>query len=129
MSKARVWFGIATMACVACTDSFGPGIVGRWAAPGIELVTRTDGGELRLPCVSPFELSRLARFDTTGAIQFAGAAREMWYNYDFVFRGQLHGDTLSATLTVTAPDHVPAVVEYLMTPGADSGLERVVCLV
>jgi hypothetical protein len=129
MSKAHVCLTAAIALSAACGNSLGPGINGRWAATGIELVTVAGGGELRLPCVRPVPILPRTRFDANGRIQFAGAVRELWYNYDFVFTGQLRADTLDATLTVTRANQAPAVTAYLMTPNADSGLDRVVCLV
>jgi len=128
MNRMRVGLVAAIAISIGCSDSFGPGIDGRWAAGGIELVGSAGSAELRLPCVRPVRLPRWTRFDGTGHIQFSGSVRELWYSYDFVFAGQLQSDTLAATLTVSAPSHPPSVTNYLMTPDGDSGLDRMYCL-
>ena len=128
MTKMRVGLVSVIALCFGCSDSLGPGINGRWATTGIELVGSAGGAELRLPCVRPVRLPWWTSFDATGHIQFSGSVRELWYSYDFVFAGQLQSDTLAATLTVSVPSHPSSVMNYRMTPDGDSGLDRMFCL-
>jgi len=128
MTRMRVGLVSAIVLCIGCGDSLGPGINGRWAATGIELVGAGGNAELRLPCTHPVRLPRWTSFDGTGHIQFSGKVREYWYSYDFVFAGQLQNDTLAATLTFSVPSQPPSVRDYRMTPDGDSGLDRIFCL-
>jgi len=128
MTKMRVGFVSVIAVCIGCGDSLGPAINGRWAATGIEFVSAAGSAALRLPCARPVRLPRWLSFDRTGHIQFSGRVREYWYSYDFVFAGQLEGDTLAATLTATVPGHPPSVRTYRMTPDGDSELDRMICL-
>jgi len=128
MIKTHVWFATVIAVTAGCTDTMGPAIDGRWAARGIELVRTGGGPELRLPCASPVRVPRWTRFDASGRIRFSGAVRQYWYGYDFVFAGQLRGDTLDATMTVNVPGQAPSVASYLMTRDGDSELGRIMCL-
>ena len=127
MIKRQVWL-IAGFAVIAgCTEPLGPGISGRWAAPGIELQASNGVVDLRMPCVHPFRAPRLVIL-TADSIEFGGRVNELWYKYDFAFRGQFVGDTLFATLVRSGPDSDPLVSNHKMTRDGDSELGRQICL-
>ena len=129
MKTNLVWLSAIGVLIAACGESLGPGLSGRWAASGIELISRGTSGELRLPCVPPVQFPRDVRFTADGRIRFPGAVRELWYNYDFIFSGHVQGDTLAASLTVRLPGEEPKVIQYVMTRDGESGLQKQVCLV
>lgn len=126
MIKRHVWLIAVFAFATACSDSLGPGVTGRWAATGIELLATNGVVELRLPCASPFHAPRFIRF-TGEPIEFSGRVGSQW-SYDFTFRGQLVRDTLVATLLLPVPNRDPTTINYRMTPDGDSGLDRQVCL-
>lgn len=128
MRKMHVWLITAIALSVGCGDSLGPGINGRWAAMGIELVGDGGGATLRLPCTRPVELPRSIAFDKSGHVQFSGSVREQWYSFDFVFAGQLERDALVATLTFSSPGQPPSVSNYRMTQSGEPGLDGMFCL-
>jgi hypothetical protein len=128
MKVSYVWTSFGIVFCLACSDSLGPPLNGRWADSGIELIAAGGERELRLPCVRPVQLSRRVGFDGAGRIQFSGKVRELWYSFDFTFAGELNGDTLAATVTRFVPGQAPWSSAYRMTPDGLSGLERQVCL-
>lgn len=127
MIKGHVWLIAGVAVAAGCADTTGPGITGRWAAPGIELQASAGTVELHLPCVRAFRVRSITPF-TGERIEFSGHVVELQYRFDFTFEGQLVGDTLSATLTLRVPDHDPFVSTYQMTPEGDSGLDRQICL-
>jgi hypothetical protein len=112
---------------VACHDSFGPPVTGRWAAPGIEFQALNGAVELRLPCARPFHLSPFIRF-TGEPIEFSGRVGDLGGAYDFAFRGQLVRDTLVSTVFFPIPNHEPVRIDYRMTTDGDAGLDRQGCL-
>lgn len=126
MNTRYVWLIAGLAVAFGCTDSLGPGLTGRWAAPGIELQAKSGRVELRMPCVAPYRSPRL-KVIPADRIEFVGQMNNLWYKFDFTFRGRFVGDTLSATLTRTVPGHDPSVTDYQMTPDGDSGLDRIVC--
>ena len=127
MIRRYVWLIPAFALSVACGDSLGPSITGRWAAPGIELRATNGVVELTLPCARPFHLSPFIRF-TGEPIQFSGRVGDLAGSYAFTFRGRLSGDTLVATVFFPIPNHEPLTIEYRMTPDGDPGFDRQGCL-
>lgn len=124
MNTRSVWL-IAGLTCAAgCRDTLGPVLMGRWAAPGIELSASVGRVDLRLPCTSRVRARGLVPF-TRDRIAFSGRVSEMFFQYDFTFEGHFVGDTLVATLTRSSFD--PQVSTYRMTSNGDSGLDRQIC--
>lgn len=127
MITRHVWLIAGFAVAAGCTDSVGPRIARRWAAPGIELQATNAIVELRMPCAPPFR-APVFLVVTRDRIEFMGRVDEFWYQYDFTFQGRFVGDTLSATLIRKVPGLDPSVSTHLMTPDGDSGLDRIACL-
>jgi hypothetical protein len=91
----------AAFFAVACSDSFAPTLNGRWASPGVELRMTPLVGEFVVACSRPVRLSPNVRFDESGSIRFSGTLTNSSGSRPFAFAGELVGDTLVATMSVT----------------------------
>src|SRR6266550_4152911 len=118
--------GAAGALLAACRDGTGPGVTGRWATTGIELVAFPQAAELRLACARPARLTHGLLPDSARTIRFSTAVQPVWgtpYRVDFL--GQFLGDSLYATLTYSGPPPVARV--YTMATDGDAGLDKVFC--
>ena len=116
----------ATASLAACRDGTGPGVTGRWAATGIELVALPQTAELRLACASPARLTHGLLPDSARTVRFSITVQPVWgtaYRVDFL--GQLVGDSLYASLTYPGPP--PIARTYNMVLDGDAGLDKIFC--
>ena len=120
----------ASSLLAACHDFIGPGIEGRWAAPGIQLIAQAGDAELQFYCTSPAHVGHGLLPDAAGAFRFStqvvghqlGATP---IRVDFV--GRLVRDTVIATVTRARDGNAPDVLTYVMLRDGDSGIEKVAC--
>ncbi len=128
----RSQFLFAVLGCAAllgaCGEATGPGVQGRWAASGIELIAERFATEVRLPCATTARVPRALVPDSSGIIRFSTAATSQWTSYTLDFVGQFRGDTLAATLTSTFAVGTPLVRTYTMLPDADPQFGSFYCL-
>ena len=115
----------AALLLAACSDSTGPLVFGRWAAPGIELQAAGTTTELRLPCaiVSPLPPLRPGldgRFSLRGRMTPTMLASPPGWALTLV--GQIRGDTIVADLVLRAGVAPPSTTHYVMVRGADPQL-------
>ena len=100
MIRRLVWSSLA-IAVLACSDTLGPTTTGRWASLGIELRMIPLARRFTVGCDASVAISPSVRFDDTGTIRFSGNLTNSSGSYPFAFVGQLAGDTLVASLSVT----------------------------
>jgi hypothetical protein len=114
-----------------CDLFTGPGIEGRWAATGIELVAEPGTAELRLACAAPARLTHGLVPDSAGTIRFSTAVQfhigiaPHLYRVDFL--GHLGADTLFATVTRRFGVGAPVVQTHTMLRDGDAGWDRIGC--
>src|SRR5881296_676603 len=129
MTRFSIPLLLGAFAFVAgCGEATGPGITGRWAAPGIELTALPSSAEFRLACAAPARLSQRLVSDSAGAIRFSTRIQPVWgasYRVDFV--GQIAGRWLFATVTRTFDAGAPVVQEYTLLQDGDAGFDKVFC--
>jgi len=130
MIRRRVLAPVAGAAALflGCGDATGPGVSGRWAATGIELVALAHTAELRLACATPARLTHGLLPDSARTIRFSTMVQPVWgtpYRIDFL--GRFVGDVLLATLTYPGPS--PIARTYTMQPDGDAGLDKIFCAV
>src|SRR2546428_262200 len=128
MIRRRVLAPVAGAAALflGCGDATGPGVTGRWAATGIELVALPQTAELRLACASPARLTHGLLPDSARTVRFSITVQPVWgtaYRVDFL--GQLVGDSLYASLTYPGPP--PIARTYNMVLDGDAGLDKIFC--
>jgi hypothetical protein len=113
----------------ACREVTGPGIEGRWAATGIELIAQPSAAELRLVCTEPAQVPQGLVPDSAGTVRFSTQVQpvrlSLPYHVDFL--GQLVGDTLAATVTWTIDARTSVSQSYLMLRDGDSGFDKIFC--
>ena len=115
-----------------CGDFTGPGISGRWASPGIELVGEPRAATLRLACATAARLTHGLLPDSAGSIRFSTAMEfqlglaPIVYHVDFL--GHLAADTLVATVTRRLDSGTSVVQTYTMLRNADAGWDRIGCI-
>ena len=100
MTRRLVWSCLA-LAALACSDSVGPSRTDRWASIGTELRLTPPRGWLAVACNRVVAISPAVRFDETGTIRFSGNLINSSGSHPFAFVGQLAGDTLVATMSIT----------------------------
>ena len=115
------------LAAVACSDSFGPSIYGRWASPGAELWITPTIRRYTVACNRPVSLPLNVRFDETGTIRFTGNLTNSSGSYPFAFVGQLIGDTLVATMSVTYGSSGSWTGSVAMARDGDAAFGRLAC--
>jgi len=116
----------AAASLAGCRDGTGPGVIGRWAATGIELIALPQTAELRLACAMPARLTHGLLPDSARTVRFSTTVQPVWgmpYRVDFL--GQLVGDSLYATLTYPGPP--PVARTYTMVPDGDAELDKIFC--
>ena len=116
----------AAASLAGCGDGTGPGVTGRWAAIGIELIALPQIAELRLACVMPARLTHGLLPDSARTLRFSTTVQPVWgtpYRVDFL--GQLVGDSLYASLTYPGPP--PVARTYAMVLNGDAGLDKIFC--
>jgi|SRR5260370_13309030 hypothetical protein len=113
----------------SCREVTGPGVEGRWASTGIELVAQQGTTELRLLCAAPARLTHGLVPDSTGTIRFSTSVQpvQLGTPYRVDFLGQLVGDTLFATVTGTGDVGRPIVQTYTMLRGGDPAFDKIFC--
>ena len=113
----------------SCTESVGPGIKGRWAASGIELISQPGTTELRLLCFKPAQLPDGLHPDSASTIRFSVMTEplELAAPYRVDFEGQFVGDALFATVTRTSHGGSSSVQTYTMLPNGDPQFDRFAC--
>ena len=124
---------IGALACgtlvASCREVTGPWVDGRWAATGIELVAQRGTTELRLLCAAPARLTHRLLADSTGTIRFSTLVQPLQvrtpYRVDFL--GQLAGNALFATVTLTGDVGRPIVQSYAMLRDGDPGFDKIFC--
>ncbi len=119
--------GVAAL-LTGCGEVTAPGVTGRWAATGIELVAQPQTAELSLPCIAPARVSHGLLPDSAGFIRFSTAVQPVWgaaYRVDFL--GQLAGRWLFATVTRTVGEGPPVSESYALVRDGDSGLDKIFC--
>ncbi len=126
MTRRLVWGSLA-FAALACSDSVGPSTTGRWASPGVELLMTPMIGRFTVACNRPVAISPNVRFDETGTIRFTGNLINSSGSYPFAFVGQLVGDTLVATLSVTQGSAGVLTNTVAMTRDGDAAFDRLNC--
>ncbi len=128
MKRTLVGLGLSVIIFVACNDSLGPVIRGRWATTGIELIANATTRELHVACNRPAPVPRTARLDREGKMQFSGTLGNSITSYHFTFSGQVRGDTLAATMTTSTPGGASYTRDYLMTADGDPGFAGLLCI-
>ena len=120
----------ASALLAACHDFIGPGIEGRWAAPGIQLIGQASDAELQFYCTTPAHVGHGLLPDAAGVFRFStqvvGYQLATPIRVNFV--GQLVRDTLIATVTRAGDGNAPDVLTYVMLRNGDSGIDKVACL-
>jgi hypothetical protein len=115
----------------ACGEFTGPGIEGRWAAIGIELIAEPGTAELRLPCAIPARLRQGLLPDSAGTIRFSTLVQVhiglASYPYRIDFLGHLVGDSLFTTVTRRSEVGAPLVQTYIMLRDGNAGWDRIGC--
>jgi hypothetical protein len=86
---------------LACSNSVGPTTSARWASPGYELRLTPMFGSFVVACSRTEAIPPTVRFDETGTIRFSGKLTNSSGSRPFAFVGQLLGDTLMASMSVT----------------------------
>ena len=125
MTRRLVWSCLAIVA-VACSDSVGPTPTGRWASPGVELLMSRVIRRFTIACNRPVAISPEVRFDETGTIRLTGNLINSSGSYPFAFVGQLAGDTLVASISVTQGSGV-VTNTAVMTHDGDAAFDRLNC--
>ena len=100
MLKRLVWSSLAAVT-LACSDSLGPDMTGRWVSPSAELVMTPLIHRFTVAGYRPVPLPRDVRFDSTGNISFAGNLVNSSASYPFGFSGTLVDDTIVATMSIS----------------------------
>jgi hypothetical protein len=114
-----------------CSEVAGPGVTGRWAAPGIELIAEASTAELHLACATAAPVTHGLVPDSLRTIRFSTlvtvftASYPPSYRVDFV--GHLAGDTLAAMVARVVAAGPPAVQAYTMLAGGDAHLGGIFC--
>ncbi len=112
-----------------CREATSPGIEGRWAAYGIELIAQPSAAELRLICTEPARVTPGLVPDSTGTVRFSTQVQPVQlslpYRVDFV--GRLVGGVLAATVTRNIGAGTPVSQGYVMLRDGDSGLDKIYC--
>jgi hypothetical protein len=127
----RYVIGVLTLGTLlaGCREGTGPGIEGRWAARGIELITQPGTTELQLICTSPARLTHGILPDSAGTIRFSTLVQPLAvrppYRVDFL--GTFVGNALYATVTRNSDATSPSVQTYVMLPNGDPGFAGVFC--
>jgi hypothetical protein len=113
----------------ACREVTGPGIEGRWAATGIELIAEQSAAELRLVCTEPAHIAQGLVPDSGGAVRFSTQVQPVRLSpsYHVDFLGQLVGDTLAATVTWTIDARTSVSKSYVMLRDGDAGFDKIFC--
>jgi hypothetical protein len=113
----------------SCGQVTSPGIEGRWAATGIELVLQPNAAQLQLVCTLPAQVHLGLLPDAAGNIAFSTLLQPMElqtpYHADFI--GKLVADALVATVTLTRSGSSPVVHNYTMLRNGDDGFENIAC--
>lgn len=119
----------ASSLLAACHDFMGPGIEGRWAAPGIELMAQARDAELQFICTAPAHVGHGLLPDSAGTFRFSTqvVGYQLATPIQVDFAGRLVGDTLIATVTRGAGGNAPEVQTYAMLRNGDSGIEKIAC--
>jgi hypothetical protein len=128
MKRVFVWLGLGAMVFVACNDSLGPAIHGRWATTGIELIANAETRELHVACNRPARIPWAARLDDNGRFEFSGTLGNSMTSYDFTFSGQIRGDTLAVTMSSNVAGGPTFTRDYLMTADGDPAFDRLMCI-
>ena len=112
-----------------CSEPAGPHIQGRWAATGIELTAQPLTIALQLPCATKGQVPRTFVTDSRGIVGFTTpVTAPQGVAYTVGFQGQLHGDTLSATVTSTFAVGKPLVQTFTMLPDGDPQFGSFYCI-
>jgi hypothetical protein len=113
----------------SCRETTGPGIEGRWAATGLELVAQRGTTELQLLCAAPAGLTHGLVPNSAGTIRFSTSVQPVQlrtpYRVDFL--GHLIGDTLFATVTGTGDVGGPIIQTYTMLRDGDPAFDKFFC--
>jgi hypothetical protein len=114
---------------IGCGEITSPGIEGRWAASGIELIALPSAAELHLLCAAPAHLAHGLLPDSAGVIRFSTQVQplQLAASYRVDFLGRLAGNTLTATVTRTVDAGTPVTQTYVMLRDGDAGLNRIFC--
>ena len=123
---------VLTAILAGCGDFTSPGIDGRWASTGIELVGEPRTATLRLACATPARLTHGLLPDSAGSIRFSTPMQfqlgiaPLVYQVDFL--GHLAADTLVATVTRRLDSGASVVQTYTMLRNGDAGWDRIGCI-
>jgi len=128
----RLLFALASGVWLAsCGELTGPGITGRWAAPGIELIAQASAAELRLVCATPGRVTHGLVPDSLGIIRFSTPVKVLTALYPASYRvdfaGHVVRDTLAATVTRVFPAGPSAVQTYTMLADGDANFGGIFC--
>ena len=128
----RLLFALASGVWLAsCGELTGPGITGRWAAPGIELIAQASTAELRLVCATPARVTHGLVPDSLGIIRFSTPVKVLTASYPASYRvdfvGHVVRDTLAATVTRVFPAGPSAVQTYTMLADGDANFGGIFC--
>ncbi len=112
-----------------CGEITHPGIEGRWAASGIELIAQPNAAELQLVCAAPARLAHGLLPDSGGAVRFSTEVQpvQLTTPYRVDFLGRLVGNALMATVTRTVDAGTSVVQSYVMLRDGDAGFDRIFC--
>jgi hypothetical protein len=114
------------MLLTSCSDATAPGIEGRWATRGIELVAEPNSAVIRLACDVGGRLDYGIVRDSTDSVRFS---TPLWGRINAVldFVGQFEADTLAATLTWTWLEGSQTSRTYRMVPDGDPDFFSFLC--
>ena len=126
MKTALVGSGIASILALSCNDPAAPPITGRWATLGMEFVQTPLANQLHVACNQLIRTPRAPFGLDQRHVRITGTLRSGLAYYDFTFDGQILGDTLRATMTVSGGAD-PSSRDVVLTVDGDPQFAGLAC--